>query len=191
MVAKHESDELSELYEEDITTAERRRMQLDAIFVHVGATRKGIDNLETAVSDIRDGLGRLKENAVTPADCERRHTRVESELKGLSDDIEKIPIRAEKNREGLRKSVTFWLSVIMVMVSLLTSMIVGLVKLGKYLDRADKVLTASQNSEKRMGTRIEELRRNDEADLYRGDELKSRKTDGPKIRALRNPTHQR
>lgn len=143
--------------------------RLSAILVHVGATRKGIRRLEGDVKEVKEKLDDLARRAVTIDGCSHIHARLDRELDNVKQELRRKPTGTghpnvtaalaaqvaqgvkpqevveevlERRQDKRRRSVNFWLATMGAAVGLISGAVVGIVKLGAYLDKLNQAVTA-------------------------------------------------
>lgn len=141
--------------------------KLSEILIHVGETRKGIDNLETNVKDIRDTLtglnsftSTLDHTTVKLNACDARHEGVKSSIDHIQTDMTEVRNYVKKFNEDRpcttctaqhttkpKRDPKYWVSLLVGISTLLVflgSALWGVVTVGRYVEKIDAFTSVSK-----------------------------------------------
>jgi hypothetical protein len=148
---------------------------LNEIHIHMGETRKGIANLESAVSGVQRELRSLNQGTVKRLECTERHVIVarsvnalDSKLDGIKGDV--LAIRRQTGKEHavitpemLRrptKGIKYWISIGVGIASLfgfLGGLLWGVISIGRYIEKVDTIARKAQVQSSKFRKEIKEV----------------------------------
>ena len=147
---------------------------LNKILIHMGETRKGISNLETAVSGVQEELNTLNQGTVRRQECAQRHQNVTQSIDKVTDALDGIKgdviaIRRQtgeshpvitpqllRSADG-KKGMKYWVSVGVGMTTLLgflASVTWSVVAIGRYIEKVDRLANVSKQQQKEIKKEI-------------------------------------
>lgn len=184
---------------------------LNEILIHMGETRKGLANLESAVSDVQKELTALNQGAIKRQECTQRHVVVNKSMDKVTDKLDDIKadvlaIRRQtgdeypaitqsmlRNAEG-KKGLKYWISVSVGMTTLLgflASLTWGIISIGRYIEKVDRLAQASKQQQKEIRKEIGEVAKAKQKIVYVEVPAKTEPVERRRSRSRRPPTRHR
>lgn len=150
---------------------------LNKILIHMGETRKGISNLETAVCDVQKELNTLNQGTVRRPECTQRHVAVSRSIDKVTDTLDGIKgnVLAIKRQTGeghpavtvgmlkgaeSKRGLKYWIGVGVGMTTLLgflASLTWGIISVGRYIEKVDRLTSVSKKQQKEIRKEIGEV----------------------------------
>lgn len=150
---------------------------LNEILIHMGETRKGVSNLETSMSGVRQELNELNQGTVKRPECTERHVVVARSINAVTEKLDDIKgdvmaIRRNTGKEypaitpsmlkggDGKKGIKYWVSVgvgITTLLGFLASLVWGVISVGRYIEKVDQLTQVSKKQQSEIKKEIGEV----------------------------------